>query len=234
MSPMSLLANPVACPKTPRLSASDHVAHTLKKAIVDGVLPAGELLRQDEIAAHFQVSKIPVREALKHLEAKGLVAFQRNRGAVVASLSRGEIVEYMDIRAVLEARAAYLAAPLVSDGVLAEAAAHLDTFDREDKPARWSEANWLFHATLYGAAGRPVLLAEIRTLYQKVERYLRTRLARQNELLRARREHAEILAAFAKRDRDAAAELTRAHLLAAANSFIISLNDHLNQGGTTR
>ena len=77
----------IAAQKIPRLSASDHVAQMLKKAIVDGVLPAGELLRQDEIASHFHVSKIPVREALKHLDAKGLVTFLPNRGVVVASLS---------------------------------------------------------------------------------------------------------------------------------------------------
>jgi len=88
---MPSLLELVAAQKTPRLSASDHVAQTLKKAIVDGLLPAGELLRQDEIASHFHVSKIPVREALKHLEAKGLVTFLRNRGAVVASLSAAEI-----------------------------------------------------------------------------------------------------------------------------------------------
>jgi DNA-binding transcriptional regulator YhcF (GntR family) len=122
--PLSL----ISAQKMPRLSASDHVAQTLKKAIVDGLLPAGEVLRQDEIAAHFHVSKIPVREALKHLEAKGLVTFLRNRGAVVASLSAAEIDEYMEIRAMLEARAARLSAPLISEQTIEVARQHLDEF----------------------------------------------------------------------------------------------------------
>jgi len=97
--------------KLERHSVSDRIAEALRDVIVDGLLPVGEVLRQDEIAARFAVSKIPVREALKRLEAEGLVTFIRNRGAIVASLSTDEIVEYLDIRAMLEAHAARLAAP---------------------------------------------------------------------------------------------------------------------------
>ncbi len=223
----------LAAQKMPRLSASDHVAHTLKKAIVDGLLPAGEVLRQDEIAAHFHLSKIPVREALKHLEAKGLVTFLRNRGVVVASLSAAEIDEYMEIRAMLEARAARLAAPLISDRSIAEARQHLDAFAQAVDAGRWGELNWLFHSTLYSAAGRPILLAEIRSLYHKVERYVRALLAVTTEMPKTQREHAEILDAFVRRDPDAAAELTRAHVLEAGASLVHYLNEHRSKGGNT-
>ena len=229
--PMPSVLELVAAQKMPRLSASDHVAQTLKKAIVDGLLPAGELLRQDEIAAHFHVSKIPVREALKHLEAKGLVTFLRNRGAVVASLSTAEIDEYMEIRAMLEARAARLSAPLISDQVIEQARHHLDEFGRAGDAGRWGELNWLFHSTLYAAAGRPILLAEIRSLYNKVERYVRALLSVTTEMPKTQHEHAEILGAFVRRDPDAAAELTRAHVLDAGASLVSYLNDHRSKGG---
>jgi DNA-binding GntR family transcriptional regulator len=231
--PMPSVLELVTAQKMPRLSASDHVAQTLKKAIVDGLLPAGELLRQDEIAAHFHVSKIPVREALKHLEAKGLVTFLRNRGAVVASLSTAEIDEYMEIRAMLEARAARLSAPLINDQVIAQARHHLCEFGRADDAGRWGELNWLFHSTLYTAAGRPILLAEIRSLYNKVERYVRALLSVTTEMPKTQHEHAEILDAFVRRDPDAAAELTRAHVLDAGASLVTYLNDHRSRGGNT-
>jgi len=229
--PTSSVLEFVAAHKMPRLSASDHVAQTLKKAIVDGLLPAGELLRQDEIAAHFHVSKIPVREALKHLEAKGLVTFLRNRGAVVASLSAAEIDEYMEIRAMLEARAARLAAGRISDRTLAEARHHLEAFSLASEAGRWGELNWLFHSTLYSAAGRPILLGEIRSLYNKVERYVRALLSVTTEMPKTQQEHAEILEAFVRRDPDAAAELTRAHVLDAGASLVTYLNDHRSKGG---
>ncbi|MEF8714451.1 MAG: GntR family transcriptional regulator [Accumulibacter sp.] len=228
---MPSLLELVAAQKMPRLSASDHVAQTLKKAIVDGLLPAGELLRQDEIAAHFHVSKIPVREALKHLEAKGLVTFLRNRGAVVASLSAAEIDEYMEIRAMLEARAARLSAPQISDQAIEQARRHLDEFDQAGNAGRWGELNWLFHSTLYTAAGKPILIAEIRSLYNKVERYVRALLSMTPGMPNTLREHAEILDAFVRRDPDAAAELTRAHVLDAGASLVSYLIDQRSKGG---
>lgn len=219
--------------KLTRVSASDHIAQTLKEAIVEGLLPAGEVLRQDEIAAHFDVSKIPVREALKHLEAKGLVAFMRNRGAVVASLSCDEILEYVDIRAMLEARAAYLSARRISDESLEQARQCLLQFGAESQSGRLGELNWQFHSTLYSASGRPILLAEIRALYNKVERYVRALLAVTTEMPKTQHEHAEILGAFMQRDADAAAELTRAHVLDAGASLVNYLNDHRIKGGNT-
>ena len=87
---------PLQLPNVPNLGQSptnsEVIAQHLRSAIVTGQLREGEPIRQDEVAALFKVSKIPVREALKHLEAEGLVAFQRNRGAVVHSLSESEIV----------------------------------------------------------------------------------------------------------------------------------------------
>ena len=221
----------IAAEKIPRLSASDHVALTLKKAIVDGTLAAGEVLRQDEIASHFHVSKIPVREALKHLEAKGLVTFLPHRGAVVASLSAAEIGEYMEIRAMLEARAARLSAPLIDEQAIASARQHLAAFALASDGGRWGELNWLFHSTLYVAAERPILLAEIRSLYNKVERYVRAPLSITTELPKTLHEHAEILDAFVRRDPDAAAELTRAHVLDAGASLVHYLNYHRSKGG---
>ncbi len=228
---MSSALDQIAAQKVPRLSASDHIAQTLKKAIVDGALPAGELLRQDEIASHFHVSKIPVREALKHLEAKGLVTFLRHRGAIVATLSAAEIEEYMEIRALLEARAARLSAPLIGKQAIDEARKYLVDFSAASDATRWGELNWLFHSTLYAAACRPILLIEIRSLYNKVERYVRALLSVTDEMPKTQREHTEILAAFDRRDPEAAAELTRAHVLDAGASLVSYLNNHRHKGG---
>ena len=236
MSGVDFLITPIAKlppQKLTRVSASDHVAQILKDAIVDGLLPAGEVLRQDELAAHFGVSKIPVREALKHLEATGLVTFLRNRGAVVASLSCAEILEYVEIRAMLEARAAYLSASQISDESLEQARQCLFQFGSETKAGRLGELNWQFHATLYAASGRPILLAEIRALYNKVERYVRALLAVTTEMPKTQHEHAEIFAAFVQRDADAAAELTRVHVLDGGASLVKYLNDHRIKGGKT-
>jgi Transcriptional regulators len=78
--------NPVGLPSlgsAPR--ASDLIAKHIREAIVTGEFDEGEPIRQDDVAKLFDVSKIPVREALKRLEAEGLVEFERYRGAIVKS-----------------------------------------------------------------------------------------------------------------------------------------------------
>jgi len=67
--------------------------------ILRGEIQEGEQLRQDAIAADLQVSRIPVREALRQLEAEGLIKIVAHKGAVVSSLSSEEIEELFDIRA---------------------------------------------------------------------------------------------------------------------------------------
>jgi DNA-binding GntR family transcriptional regulator len=213
-------------PAAARLSTSDFIAETLREAIVSGQLPADTELRQDDIAARFEVSKIPVREALKRLEAEGLVSFIRNKGAIVASMSSEEIWEYVEIRAMLEARAAELSAPKISDANLAIARAAIKAFGDEKSAARWGELNWQLHSSLYADAGRPVLLGEIRALYNKVERYVRALLAVTTEMPKTQREHGAILEAFAARDAVAASALTRAHVLDGGAALLKYLSAH--------
>src|ERR1700758_2110404 len=74
----------------------------LREKILTGELREGEQLRQDAIASEFQISRIPVREALSHLAAEGLITIVANRGAVVSSLSPDEIMEMFETRAALE------------------------------------------------------------------------------------------------------------------------------------
>src|SRR5215468_8777225 len=86
----------------PRQSLGAAVVERLREKILSGELREGEQLRQDAIATEFQISRIPVREALSHLAAEGLVTIVANRGAVVSALSPEEIMELFETRAVLE------------------------------------------------------------------------------------------------------------------------------------
>lgn len=88
--------------------APELVRDSLREAIYSGKLQPGEQLRQEELAERYGISRIPVREALRQLEAEGLVTRQPNRGAVVAALSVQEVIEMLDIRIGLECRALML------------------------------------------------------------------------------------------------------------------------------
>ena len=92
-------------------STPDLIADALREAIVRGIFQEGQSLRQDEIATQFGVSRIPVREALRQLEAEGLVTLHLNRGAMVSALSPAEAQEIFEIRSALEVKAIQLAIP---------------------------------------------------------------------------------------------------------------------------
>src|SRR5438093_1254358 len=99
----------------PRQSLTSAVVNVLREKILRGQIKAGEQLRQHAIAAELHVSRIPVREALRQLEAEGLVTIIDHRGAVVSGLSPEEILEMFEIRMVLESYLLRLSIPRLTD-----------------------------------------------------------------------------------------------------------------------
>ena len=98
--------------KQPRFrTATEYVESTLKEAILTGALPGGTPLRQEDLAAEFGLSRMPIREALRQLEAQALVDFYPHRGAVVTEISAAEGADNYAIRAALEPAALRLSAP---------------------------------------------------------------------------------------------------------------------------
>ena len=201
-------------------SASDLIFEALREAIAKGDVKEGEALRQDHIARLFNVSRIPVREALTRLEEQGLVSTQRYRGAVVATLSIDEIREIFEFRALLEPAVLRHCVPQMSDVALEKARGFATAFATEPDGAHWGELNRRFHYSLYEGSGRPYHLQTISTALDRVDRYSRAQLVLTDGMARARREHEAILQACIDRDAEAAAELTRLHILGASDSLI--------------
>jgi DNA-binding GntR family transcriptional regulator len=83
-------------------SLTDEIVFRLENAILEGVYPPGTRLRQDELCVRFGVSRTPVREALRTLQARNLVVVMPNRGATVRIPSRKDAAELYDVRAELE------------------------------------------------------------------------------------------------------------------------------------
>jgi DNA-binding GntR family transcriptional regulator len=202
---------------------SDIIAKHIREAIVTGVLDEDEPIRQDDIAKLFDVSKIPVREALKRLEAEGLVEFQRNRGAVVTSITDPEIAEIFEVRGMLEANALQLSIPRMTERTFQLAEEYCDEFARETNVARWAELNWQFHSCLYLDANKPFLLNLIRSVNDRIERYLRIQLTLSGGTGVDDREHRQILAACRQRDVPLATELLVTHIGNACGSLLSNL-----------
>lgn len=155
------------------VSAADEVAETLRKEIGLGKLKPGTALRQDELAARYGRSRIPVREALRALQAEGLVSYSVNRGAVVTEISPQEVLEMLEVRIALETHALKLAIPkMISDDI--EAAREiLQLYDRAGAPEEWSHMNARYHEALCSPSECDRLSALIRENYFHFNRYAR-------------------------------------------------------------
>jgi DNA-binding GntR family transcriptional regulator len=200
----------------PLTSTPEQIAAALRAQILKGELKSAQPLRQDELAARFGVSKIPVREALVQLKAEGLVNLHPNRGAVVSELSAAEADEIYVMRMALEAAALRRAIPQLTVAQLQQAEAVLDELDHEADPARWGELNWAFHAVLYAPAAMPRLLETIHTLHVNVARYLILYLVHMDYQHVSQQEHRAILEACRFGKTEQALALLEAHLQTAA------------------
>jgi DNA-binding GntR family transcriptional regulator len=207
----------------PRQSLTSAVAEKLRDQIIRGEIPEGAQLRQDAIATQFQVSRIPVREALRQLDAEGLIAIVPNRGAVVPALSPEDIEELFSIRALLEPEVLKLSIPRLTEDDFSEAEAVLQKYvselRREDHVSAWGRLNWDFHSILYSRARQPRFMAIIRNVNNSGERYTRLQLYLTHGIARANEEHHQMLQLCRKRDVDRACKLLRQHIQHAGESL---------------
>jgi DNA-binding GntR family transcriptional regulator len=192
--------------------SSERIYNQLKKEILLNQLNAGNSLKQDKIANQFQVSKIPVREALKRLEADGLVEFKARRGAFVIELTQERILENLEIRIALETRAIKLAIPNMTERDLADAGNILMNYQNTDKVEKWSELNQKFHHCLYAPCGLPYLLDLIKKLKERTNCFMRLKISQVSGLERPHREHLAILAACKSKDAVRGSELIEEHI----------------------
>jgi DNA-binding GntR family transcriptional regulator len=208
-------------PRKRQGTAPDTIAAALRADILSGETKPGTLLRQEDLAARFAMSRIPVRDALRLLEAEGLVTIATNRGAQVIQLSVDEVAEIYHLRILLECNCLSLAMARMNE-------ADLDRIDRIRQRAEidaatpeWNEGDWSFHEALYRPSGHGRQIEMIRGLRTTSDLYAAAHEALPKQRRRWLADHRAIIAACrARRTDDAVAALT-AHL-SAARDFVLS------------
>ena len=226
--PVRAQAAPAAVIPLQRQTLAGMTVDALRERILRGRFRAGEPLRQDALADELGVSRIPVREALRQLEAEGLVTFSPHRGAVVSTLSREEIAELFELRAEIETDLLRRAIPHLTREQLDRARDVLDAYERAlrtgEVPA-WGALNWQFHSTLFAPAGRTLTMGVAQKLHHHSDRYLRMQLALTHGESRANVEHRAILAAVRRKDVRRACQLLREHILGAGQALLGFLDE---------
>ncbi len=176
---------------------TEAVLDLIKEDILSGVLKSGEPLRQSSLAEKYQVSRIPIREALLQLESQGLVRMEAHKGAVVTEISIQEIDELFQLRAILEPHILESAIPNMDkecfvrcDEILSKLENALDNKQDIDQ---WSEYNFEFHNTLYQPANLQHTLDLISTLNTRSDRYIRLQLLYTDGIDKAEKDHRDLL-----------------------------------------
>ena len=182
-------------------------------------------MRQEKLAERLHVSRVPVREALKVLEAEGQVTYQAHRGYTVVALSLEELEEIYLARSLLETELTRRAVPMVDADLIRQlesSVARMDEFAGAGDVLRYAEANWDFHLSLFERAGLPRLYRIIEVLWRVSEAY-RGAIFDPAWLERAREDHRRILKACKARDTDetiAAQDEHRSNALASITAFL--------------
>jgi DNA-binding GntR family transcriptional regulator len=219
----------------------DRLAAAIQARVLSGEIPTGSRLRQESLATEFGVSRTPVREALRKLQAGGLVLVEPHRGAVVRGPTAREVREAYEVRAELEGLAAELAVNHIRDEELRRlheaqelfrrSVAELvewkrDRRGRRSPPARahadWIEANDVFHLAIHVAAGNDRLRSTLADLHLSFPRDLTwivlgesSRLLDENVA-----QHGAILDAIERHDAGAGRQLMKEHVLRAGELVV--------------
>lgn len=215
-------------------SKPEIVHEMLREAIIRGTYKPGERLVIDEVAARLGVSPIPVREAVRQLEADGLVVFEPYTGATVTQFSPRLIYEIFALLEALEVICGRRACVCMSEAELDELAALVAAMDNAvDDPETWSQLNRQFHLMICRFA--QVQLIE-RMLEMVLDHWERLRLQYVSDVLQpripeAQRDHRDIIAAFRRRVPDDVEHLLRSHNQRALAAYIdlLTQSGHLEQ-----
>lgn len=190
----------------------DIVFAVLRKALRDGVFQPGDRLREEQIAEHFQVSRTPVRDALRRLAGRRLLEASGGRGLMVRRLDRAEIFELYQMREILEGTAARLAAENVTAVEIALLRDLHEAFAAASDARQWAQLNKQFHDAIVGAVRNRYFHSPLEELQDFLALLGGTTFAVEGRAEAVVEEHRRMLEAITAHDADAAERAAREHI----------------------
>ena len=197
-----------------RATAQESVLKSLRKMLASGRLAPGQQLIQESIAARFSVSRVPVREALKVLQAEGRIVHDPHRGYFVSELDQADLEEIYQVRALLEDQALALGVPRATAKQIAIIKQHHDeglaASGRGDIIAM-SSANRKFHLAIFQLCGQARLISMIEQLWDSLDAYRAVFLGEEANRASTSAEHAKMLQAIKNKDAKESIKLQANH-----------------------
>lgn len=193
-------------------STVDALADRLRQEIFDGKLGPGQAIPQEEIAARFGVSRSPLREALRQLEAEGTIEYRANRGAFVATVDEATIHDMYAVRRILEEGAIRLVMARIDDATIVQLRSIARGLNREEEARTFVRKHHEFHMRLYEATGNAMLAKAIHDHSVRVARIPHARAMVEDVATLSKGDHERLLVALERRDEAAAIAATLEHI----------------------
>lgn len=216
-------------------ATSDMVYAILHEAILSGILPPGQRLGEELLAALFDVSRTPVREALLRLETTGLAHRVPRRGLIVARITPQEIVEVYVVRETLDGLAAYLAAQFATPSDVAHLVTINEHFSRAAQAGNaveMADLNLRFHEAIARIARNSLLSQFLTQIHHQVRRIPGTTFQHPGRAAHAVEEHASIVNAIQAGDAERARQLATESMATARRIRIAMLEQEVGDGAT--
>jgi DNA-binding GntR family transcriptional regulator len=206
----------------PRGGLANEIRSTLQEEIESGKLAPGTPLDERALAARFQVSRTPVREALQQLAAGDLVRIAARQGVSVSRLSLSEVRAIMESIGELEALACKLAARRVDDDLRQQLDREIQRCQEvavQGSSAEYAVANSLFHEVIYGGSRNPYLAELIRKARRQIQRYQLKDFQSKAQISKSLQDHLKIARAIQEGDETAAAQFMLLHVPSGSTGF---------------
>jgi len=196
------------------LARSQQIANSLKEEILSGKFPPGVRIRQEDIAEQFGASRSPVREALRILEAEGLINLVAHTGAWISHLSLSECEEMYLIRDRVEPLLLRLSIPAMTDSVIAELSDLVNQMEATNDVETFLKLDRQFHLLSYSKAETALVGDMVNRLWNTTQHYRRaySQLLAASSFKPAHYEHHLLLSAIIRRDSDDAERILLGHI----------------------
>jgi DNA-binding GntR family transcriptional regulator len=204
----------------------------LRNQILQGELVGGDRINPAVVGDQLGTSRMPVREALRQLDAEGLVTIRPNRGAIVTTLTAAEVCELFEIRAALEALAARCALPHLTDENLFDLDSIRQRMDRARGQAKlWVERHNEFHDFIVNLSQRPRLNADIKRIRNAIQPHLLLYIDVYKSTEIPGYEHTIVLDAIRSKNAQLLELCIRDHVMSAANGVMAFLEQRQKMSG---
>src|SRR6218665_1955827 len=218
---VSRAASPAVATKG-KLTRAEELRQQLSDEIVRGALAPGAALDETELAQRFNVSRTPVREALRQLTASGLVESRAHRGAVVAQPSIERLTGMFEAMAELEALCAGLAAermPAVQRHALEAIHEELRVLSYDGNPERFHAVNERFHNAIYKGSQNDYIAEITLATRVRVQPFRRAQFRNLGRLAKSQAEHDRVVVAIMRGDKNGASAAMRDHIVLVRDEY---------------